>query len=535
MIPHKDFCLAAASAAVLLSFPTNVLAMYSKDSPVLQVNARNYDDLIAKSNHTSILEFYAPWCGHCKNLKPAYEKAAKSLAGLAKVAAIDCDEETNKAFCGSMGVQGFPTLKIIRPAGSKKRQPNVEDYRGERTAKAIVDAVIEKIPNHMKRIGDKDLDGWLKSSNGTAKAILFSSKGTTSALLKSLAVDFLGGISFAQIRDKEKKAVEMFGVDGFPKLVLLPGGDKEGIVYDGPLKREPMVQFLSQVTPPNPDPAPKKAKTANPSSKKPSKKESKKSEQDKATFEQASSSHASQEASGNTLSSTKAVTYTVPSDSTSESAAEATESIEIETIILGGDEMNPTAESPDPMVSATNTPTPRKVLDTPPPIPSLDDSAKLREACLKPSASTCVLALLPAYADPEIFPEKAASAQSSLAQIAQKYAQRHASIFPFYTVPSTNDEGPSLRSALGLKDINDMELIAVNARRGWWRRFAGDDFGVASVEGWIDSIRLGEGKKEKLPEGIVVEAEAEAEAGTGAEPQKAEKAEEKQDDEHDEL
>ena len=34
---------------------------------------------------------------------------------MAKVAAINCDEESNKPFCGSMGVQGFPTLKIVKP------------------------------------------------------------------------------------------------------------------------------------------------------------------------------------------------------------------------------------------------------------------------------------------------------------------------------------------------------------------------------------------------------------------------------------
>ena len=455
--------------------------------------------------------FYAPWCGHCKNLKPAYEKAAKSLAGLAKVAAIDCDDESNKAFCGSMGVQGFPTLKIIRPASSKKRQPNIEDYQGARTAKAIVDAVIEKIPNHVRKIGDKDLDGWLRDNNATAKAILFSSKGTTSALLKSLAVDFLGGINFAQIRDKETAAVEMFGVDSFPKLILLPGGDKEAIVYDGPLKREPMVEFLSQVTPPNPDPAPKTAKPPI-SSKKDSKKESKKSEKDKASFEQASSSHASEEAS--------------------ESAASAT------TVVLE-DQSNPT-ESPDPIVSATDTPTPKKVVDTPPAIGSLDDAGKLRETCLTPGASTCILALLPTSSDPGVFPEQAMTAQASLAQIAQKHRQRQATTFRFYTVPSTNREAASLRGALGLKGTDQIELIAVNARRGWWTRFAGDDLKVASVESWIDSIRLGEGKKEKLQvvaidPNKVDKVEKDEEGDLYVIEVDAEKLEKKKEEEHDEL
>src|SRR5256886_7068529 len=44
-----------------------------------------------------------------------------SLKGIAKVAAINCDEDENKAFCGQMGVQGFPTLKIVKPSRDSKR------------------------------------------------------------------------------------------------------------------------------------------------------------------------------------------------------------------------------------------------------------------------------------------------------------------------------------------------------------------------------------------------------------------------------
>lgn len=60
--------------------------------------------------------------GHCQNLKPVYEKVAKSLKGLAKVAAIDCDEDKNKGLCHEFGVQGFPTLKTFKP-GKKKGKP----------------------------------------------------------------------------------------------------------------------------------------------------------------------------------------------------------------------------------------------------------------------------------------------------------------------------------------------------------------------------------------------------------------------------
>jgi protein disulfide-isomerase A6 len=193
--------------------------------------------------------FYAPWCGHCKSLKPAYETAAKSLAGIAKVAAVNCDEEMNKPFCGSMGVQGFPTLKIVRP-GKKPGKPTVEDYQGERSAKGIVNAVKDKVPNSVKRINDKSLDEWLQENKDSAKAILFSDKGVVSATMKALAIDFAGLVSVAQIKKSEKATVEKYGITKYPSLILLQPGTEEPIKFDGKVEKEAMVKFLSQVAPP---------------------------------------------------------------------------------------------------------------------------------------------------------------------------------------------------------------------------------------------------------------------------------------------
>ncbi len=159
-----------------------------------------------------------------------------------------------------MGVKGFPTLKIVRPKKGGGR-PMVDDYNGGRTASAIVEAVVASINNHVVKVEDKNLDKFLSDKNETAKAILFTEKGTTSALMKAIAIDFLSVITIGQARNKEAKAVATFGVDKFPTLILLPGGDAPGVVYDGEIKKDAMVKFLSQAGDPNPDPAPAKGKT----------------------------------------------------------------------------------------------------------------------------------------------------------------------------------------------------------------------------------------------------------------------------------
>lgn len=77
-----------------------------------------------------LVEFYAPWCGHCKQLAPSWELAAKQLKGVVKVGAVDMttDENVGRPY----GIQGFPTLKFF---GNDKDKPI--SYESGRDADSI--------------------------------------------------------------------------------------------------------------------------------------------------------------------------------------------------------------------------------------------------------------------------------------------------------------------------------------------------------------------------------------------------------------
>ena len=386
---------------------------------------------------------------------------------------MNCDDEVNKPFCGSMGVQGFPTLKIVKPS-KKPGKPMVEDYQGPRTSSGIVDAVKSAIPNNVKRITDKGLSAFLESSNDTAKAILFSNKGTTSALTKVLATEYLGGLTFAQVRDKEAKAVEMFGVTEYPTLIVLPGGTKEPAKFEGAYKKKEMMDFLSQYASSDTKVTPEKQKPMNKKHQKASGEEAAKSEEAASSFSAASSSHAS---------------------------AEATDAAAGATAITLEDESNPT-ESPDPIASP-DAPKPAVVHNMPEPIPALVEEKYVHERCLGAKTSTCILVLLPNVGDDEVLPDSASSALASLAELSEKHVKRESKLFPFYSIPYRNTASVTLRDALKLGGEKNFELVAVNARRGWWRRYPADKFDFHSVENWVDNIRFGEGSKEVLPEALL--------------------------------
>ena len=101
-------------------------------SDVLTLTTANFAPTL-KELPVALVEFYAPWCGHCKRLEPEYEKAATELAktGLdVALAKVDATEETGLA--SQYGVRGYPTLKLFR--FGEEAAP----YEGQRTARDIV-------------------------------------------------------------------------------------------------------------------------------------------------------------------------------------------------------------------------------------------------------------------------------------------------------------------------------------------------------------------------------------------------------------
>ena len=68
----------AIAAVVLASYTVFAEVEDGKEDGVWVLNKDNFDQTVA-SNDFVLVEFYAPWCGHCKKLAPEYEKAADRL------------------------------------------------------------------------------------------------------------------------------------------------------------------------------------------------------------------------------------------------------------------------------------------------------------------------------------------------------------------------------------------------------------------------------------------------------------------------
>jgi protein disulfide-isomerase A1 len=121
---------------------TLVATLKTQEEPATQPNAvytlvgKSFERIVLDDSKDVFVEFYAPWCGHCKSLAPKYEQLAKGLAEHKSIVIAQIDSTENDT---PASVQGFPTL-IFYPAGDKT---NPVTYEGDRSVDAMHEFVIK--------------------------------------------------------------------------------------------------------------------------------------------------------------------------------------------------------------------------------------------------------------------------------------------------------------------------------------------------------------------------------------------------------
>ena len=235
---------------------------YDDDPNVVVLSEDNFAEEVYGTEQVWVVEFYAPWCGHCKAFAPEYAKAAKELRGLVKVGAVDCDYE--KELCSNMKIQGFPTVAIF-PSEQKRQGETLykegSAYQGARKAKALTKAALRMLPSFVTVVDEADdvsgLGAFLASTPATgskklpfrpAKVLLFTDKKKMTPLIKAMALNNHYVIDFAAVVNPTQATLDKYGVAKLPALVAIESADIDSDGDDGNEKEPAATLFEGKVS-----------------------------------------------------------------------------------------------------------------------------------------------------------------------------------------------------------------------------------------------------------------------------------------------
>ena len=253
--------------------------LVSAASSVLDLIPSNFDKVVFESGKPALVEFFAPWCGHCKNLAPVWEELAGEFASFSdKISIAKVDADSEKDLGKRFGVQGFPTLKWFD--GKKGSTP--EDYKGGRDLESLSKFITDKTglkpkkpkaaPSHVEMLtdttfkseigGDKDVlvaftapwcgREWCSKGKRLARCanIFITDCKSLAPTWEKLAEDFAAEptVLIAKVdaeAENSKATAQSQDISGFPTLKFFPKGSTVSEIYSGARAEEALVEFVN--------------------------------------------------------------------------------------------------------------------------------------------------------------------------------------------------------------------------------------------------------------------------------------------------
>ncbi|KAI0921126.1 hypothetical protein AcW1_004792 [Taiwanofungus camphoratus] len=190
---------------------------------VISLTSSNFDAIV-NPEPLILVEFFAPWCGHCKALAPHYEEAATALKDKKiKLSKVDCVDQAD--LCQANGIQGYPTLRVYRNG-------DYTDYTGPRKADGIISYMVKQSLPAVSDVTGANFDEFTKADKIVAIAFLSSPTGAPGPEFSVTANrhrdDFLFGAT------TDPAVIEAAGVTP-PAIVLYRSFDEPQTEFPYPL------------------------------------------------------------------------------------------------------------------------------------------------------------------------------------------------------------------------------------------------------------------------------------------------------------
>ncbi|XAR55638.1 hypothetical protein NMG60_11035769 [Bertholletia excelsa] len=229
--------------SILLAVPPSTsssssLKQFAVDGKVLELDDSNFDAAISSFDYIFV-DFYAPWCGHCKRLSPELDKAAAVLAGLKKpivIAKVNADKFTRLA--NKYEIDGFPTLKIFMHGVPT-------EYYGPRKSDLLVRS-LKKFVSPDVAILSSDSDTSDFSEGAGTEFPIYIGFGLNESAITNLAINYKKKAWFAVAKDFSEDVKKLYGFDKVPALVSIHARYNQQSIYYGPFEDQFLEEFIKQ-------------------------------------------------------------------------------------------------------------------------------------------------------------------------------------------------------------------------------------------------------------------------------------------------
>ncbi|KAF2453233.1 disulfide-isomerase tigA [Lineolata rhizophorae] len=229
-------------------------------SAVTDLIPDNFDSVVLQSGKPALVEFFAPWCGHCKKLAPVYEElgqAFSSASDRVTIAKVDCD--ANRELGKRFGVQGFPTLKWFDGTSDTPT-----DYKSGRDLESLSNFVSEKTgikprakktaPSQVVMLDDQSFQKEIGGDKDVLVAFTAPWCGhcknlapTWETLAQNFAPESTVLIAKVDAEAPNAKATASDqGVSSYPTIKFFPRGSTEPEMYEGGRSEADFVAFLNE-------------------------------------------------------------------------------------------------------------------------------------------------------------------------------------------------------------------------------------------------------------------------------------------------
>ncbi|EEF28509.1 protein disulfide-isomerase 5-2 [Ricinus communis] len=211
---------------------------FKVDGKVLELDESNFD-LAISSFDFIFVDFYAPWCGHCKRLSPELDAAAPVLSQLKQpivIAKVNADKYTRLA--SKFDIDGYPTLKIFMHGVPV-------DYYGPRKADLLV-RYLKKFVAPDVAVLDSDVAITDFVQEAGMSFPIFIGFGVNETMVSNLGLKYKKKAWFSVANDFSEGVMVQYDFDKVPALVAVHPSYNEQSIFYGPFEEKFLEDFIKQ-------------------------------------------------------------------------------------------------------------------------------------------------------------------------------------------------------------------------------------------------------------------------------------------------